>query len=195
MNIEKILRCYSAMDVLLIGSNKPLSIIICNAQRPQTPDGKPSKWSHCMFIKGPDTVIESTIDWKPYRPTQRRMDNGVQFNNLENYKDSPRAMLMHFPWTDEQRQILYAEACRLEAQGITYPIDGLVGSLLAFWLFPWCKSNPLQGKYSLYCSAFVQRVVDVIGLDFDPNHTANNTSPEIMSQCRLDSLSKIDVSN
>lgn len=191
MNITKLQKYAHPMDIILIGGGNLLSFLICNGQRPQTVDGKPSLWSHSMFYWSEDTVIESTMDFTPY--PVRKLDNGVQFNYLENYADSPRGMLLHFYWTDVQRDILMIRADKLRMQGITYPLLGLVGSLLSYWVFPW-KSNPLQSKHSLYCSAFVQEVYGAMGIDFDTKHTARNTSPEKISQFWMQGLRRYDLS-
>lgn len=191
MNIEKIISYAKPMDPILLGSGDLLSYLIRYAQKPQTLDGKPSLHSHGMLFWSFDTVIESTMDFTPY-PT-RKLDNGVQFNYLKNHADAPMAMLMHFPWTDAEREILKREALRLKAEGISYSVSGLLGSLLSYWIFPWA-SNPLQSKHSLNCSAFIQECCVPMGIDFDPKHTARNTSPEMISQYEMEGLEKIDCS-
>lgn len=187
-------------DIILIGGTSFISRLIGYGQKTQTKDGKPSKWSHVMLIYSPDTVWESTMDYKPY-PTQltenddagKRLDNGVQLNYLENHKDANPAMLLHFSFTDEQRQRLKNKMNEMLKKGYTYPISGLIGSLLSYWIFRGWKSNPLQSKSSLYCSAAIQEVYSVLGIDFDPMHTARNTSPEIISQFEYPEMEKIDV--
>lgn len=190
MNIAKIRRLASPGDIILIRGNNLLSYLIRYAQKVQTLDGKPSLWNHCMIYIANNTVAESTIDFKPYT---RGMDNGVQYNYLDNHADAHRAMLLHFPWSDLMREMILEQVGKFIRQGLTYPISGLLGSLLSFWIFPWA-SNPLQSKHSLYCSAFMQECYIPTGIDFDPKHTSRNTSPEMISQYKMIGLEKIDCS-
>ena len=200
MNINIIKEKGMIGDIILIGGANFISKLIGYGQKTQTIDGKPSKWSHVMLIYSYFTVWESTIDYKPYpaiskeiEEEKNRLDNGVQINYLLNYKDANPAMLLHFPFTDSQRQLLFNKMNEMLDKGYTYPISGLIGSLLSYWVFRGWKSNPLQSKNSLYCSAAVQEVYSVLGIDFDPMHTARNTSPEIISQFEYNELEKINL--
>jgi hypothetical protein len=226
MNIQELKRYGKPGDIVLTGDNSLLSKLICFAQLIQTKDGKASRWSHCMIlvnltdvpeaekpsrwrvlawkllervkdvIKATGKVAESTMDLKPYGDQKKRLDNGPQYNYLENHTDVPRAMLLSFPWTGPHREEILKKAAEIINKGETYSILGLFGSLLSFWIFRWWKSNPLCTKHDLYCSAFVQECysVDCIGIDFDPLHTARNTSPEMISQYDMPGLKKINLS-
>ena len=198
MNLPLVRKCAGPGDILLLSGHGSLSWLIRYAQKIQTKDGEPSKWSHAMIYFNVLIAFESTIDFKPYDSAHtgrgKRLDNGVQLNRLENFRDSAPAMLMHFPFVDLQRQLLNAKIGEILETGYTYPILGLIGSLLSYWIFRGWQSNPLQSKHSLYCSAAVQEVYSVLGIDFDPMHTARNTSPEIISQYECAGLEKIDVS-
>ena len=147
-------------------------------------------------VKSFGKVAESTMDFEPYGDEKKRLDNGPQYNYLSNHTDAPRAMLLSFPFTDPQREEILKKAAEIIKKGETYSILGLIGSLLSFWIFRWWKSNPLCTKNDLYCSAFVQECYSVpcIGIDFDPNHTARNTSPEMISQYSMEGLKKINLS-
>jgi len=191
MNLEQLRELAKPADIILTGGDGWLSKLIGFGQRTQTIDGKLSRWSHVMLYIDKAAVVESTMDFKPYPNTStnpKRLDNGVQYNYLENHKDIPLAMLIQFPFTDEQRIAILNKAREIYNRGTTYPILGLIGSLLSY-RFGW-KSNPLQSKNSLYCSAFVQEAYSVIPIDFDPNHTARNTSPELISQAKYPDLKK-----
>lgn len=200
MNLEIVKKQGLPGDIILIEHSgnifkDPLGVLIGHGQIPQTLDGKPSKYKHAMMITGPDEVAESTIDFKPYQSTKKRMDNGVQYNYLSNYKDS-KGKLMHFPFTWDARMLLINEAKRLIEKGYKYPVSGLFGSLLSYWILDKIgigASNPLQSRRSLYCSAFMQEIVRVLGvlkiyIDFDPKHTARNTSPEMIAQFEMAGL-------
>ena len=191
MNLELLRSKAKLGDIILIGGSGWLSWLIGFGQKTQTPDGKASKWSHVALYVDSYTVWESTIDFKPYPAVDgKRLDNGVQFNLLGDYKDTKPACLLHFPFNDEQREKLITEMEEMKKKGYTYPILGLVGSLLSYWIFRW-KSNPLQTKHSLYCSAAVQEVYRVLDIDFDPLHTARNTSPQAIANYNMEGLEKI----
>lgn len=187
MNLNLIREKTKLGDIILIGGDGWLSSLIKFGQKPETKDGKPSKWSHVMIYVDSGTVWESTIDFKPWPNNEddnqeaSRLDNGVQYSWLSNFRDSAPAMLLHFPFTDEQRQALMYKMEDMVKKGYTYPILGLVGSLLSYWIFRGWKSNPLQSKKSLYCSAAVSEVYSVLGINFDPKHTSRNTSPQAIA--------------
>ena len=168
-------------DLILTGTYSRVSLggLIQFAQRIQTPDNKPSFWKHVAIYVDLFTIAESTIDFKPYKPTQRKMDNGPQFNCIESIKDEDYATLLHFTdITDNQRLKMINKAEVMIHSGVyKYDITGLFGSLLTYWLFRWVKSNPLSGKYQLYCSAFISKILRSIEIDVD-NYTDRNTSPE-----------------
>lgn len=199
MNIALIRERAVMGDIILIGGTSFLSKLIGFGQKTQTKDGKASLWSHVMIYVDSSTVWESTIDFKPYPNTEddeqeaSRLDNGVQYSWLENFKVSTPAMLLHFPFTDEQRQKLMYKMEDMIKTGYHYPILGLVGSLLSYWIFRGWKSNPLQSKKSLYCSAAVSEVYSVLGIDFSEKYTSRNTSPQAIANYEMEGLEKIDV--
>ena len=195
MRLNKLRYYAKPGDIIMSGGSSGfLSKLIKNAQRIQTPDGSPSRWSHVMIYVSEDCVAESTMDFKPYGGTKKRLDNGPQYNYLHDFKDTKEGMLMHFDLSDQQRFAILTKAQAMIECGFRYPILGLLGSYLSYWIFRWFRSNPLNGKYSLYCSAFVQEAYRIIGIDFDKERTARNTSPEKISQFTMPGLVKIDVS-
>jgi hypothetical protein len=179
------------MDILLLGRDSFLGRLIQFAQRVQTNDGKPSLWSHCALYAEDDDILESTIDLEKFEGG-RRLDNGVQYNPIERILTYDRIMLIQLPITPIQREVLIKRADRLYKDRLTYSISGLLGSLLSYWIFRW-QSNPLQTKHSLYCSAFVALVYEAIQVDFDPHHTARNTSPEMIYQYHCEGIKKIPL--
>lgn len=190
MNIERLRNLAKPADIILISGSGFLSSLIKYAQKVITPTGKPSLWSHvCLYINE-QTIWESTIDFKPYHGTGKRLDNGVQYNDINNLADIKVAMLLQFPFTDQDRQDLLLKADDMAIQGYTYPITGLIGSMLSYWLFGW-GSNPLQSKHSLYCSAAVQEVYAVKGIDFSGNHTSRNTAPEHIYRYKNQDVNRI----
>jgi hypothetical protein len=182
MNIELVREIALPMDIILTGTDRTLSLghVIEYGQIPLTLDGKPSMWSHAMLYYNEALVLESTITlgW-PWV-----FKNGVQFASLDSFAGVPRSKLVQLGLSPLQREKVLMEALRLYDEGKTYPIGGLFGSLLTYWVFQGMGSNPLQSKHSLYCSAYVQESYDVIQVDFDPRRTARNTAPELISQYR-----------
>lgn len=178
-------------DIILYGfRNSFISKLICFGQSIQTKDKKPSLWSHCAFAVDKETIIESTLDFRKFKDGHR-LHNGVRYAKADIYADATEVMLMRLPISDKQRYKILEVADSKEKANITYPVLGLFGSLFSFWLIKW-KSNPLQSKRSLYCSAFIQECVQEVlpDIDFDLQHTARNTSPEIISQFELPGLLK-----
>ena len=194
MQIEKLRRYALQGDIVVIGGTSIISCLIKNVQAIQTLDHKPSKWSHTFIYLAPERIVESTMDFEPYQDTGKRLDNGVQYNFLHNYADVKTAMLMHFHFTDEERRAIVSRADEMVQTGFRYPILGLIGTMLSFWVMPWMKSNPLGTRGALYCSSFVQEVYKVVGIDFDKDKTSRNTSPEMISQCKRTGLMIYDLS-
>ncbi len=182
INLNKLRDHAQCGDLILTGTNSTFSLggLIQFAQRIQTPDGKPSRWKHIAMYIDLYTIAESTMDFKPWKPTARRLDNGPQFNYIETLKDEDYATLLHFTsLTDDQRLTMRDKAATMIYSGVyKYDITGLFGSLLTYWIFRWVKSNPLSKKGQLYCSAFISKILRAIGIDPDEGHTDRNTSPE-----------------
>lgn len=180
MNTKILFNIAKPADIILVSGECWISNLIKHAQSVQTPDRKPSLWSHSMLYVNEQTVLESTIDFKPYGKEKKKFRSGVQYNNLSNYEHIKTVMLIQFPfsYTDREKMIDRAESLI----GNSYPIAGLIGSLLSFWLFPKWASNPLQGKHKLKCSGYIQEVYKIKGIDFDPIRAYDNTSPEIIYQ-------------
>lgn len=181
ININKIRDIAYPGDLILTGTNSKFSLggLIQFGQRIQTPNGKPSRWKHVAMYVDLYTIAESTMDYKPYKPTQRKLDNGPQFNYLDSLAAEDYATLLHFTELDDaQRLTMKRKAETIIDSGVyTYDVTGLFGSLLTYWLFRWIKSNPLSRKYQLYCSAFISKILRSIDIDCDKN-TDRNTSPE-----------------
>jgi len=169
------------MDIILLADDSFISKLICYSQKIQNVNKKPSQWSHVVLYMDESTLIESTIDLKKDIKSGKRLINGVQISDWKKYDNATKCLLLQFTTlTDKDREVLKQRAINIYDRGYTYPILGLLGSLLSYWVFRW-KSNPLQSKKSLYCSAFVQEVYAPY-VDFDPMRTARNTSPELISQ-------------
>ena len=190
MNLSLIRQQACPADIILTGGDSFISRLIKYAQKVQTPTGKPSNWSHVMLYVDTNTVWESTMDFEPYGTEEKRFDNGIQYNHLDIHEEVKYGMLIHFPFSDLQRQAILNLADMMARDGYTYPIIGLVGSVLSYWIFRGWASNPLQGKGQLYCSAAIQEVFAPFGIEFDKEHTARNTSPEMIFQFKMAGLQR-----
>jgi hypothetical protein len=185
INITKLRDYAKPGDIILTGTRSKFSLggLIQFGQRIQTPDKKPSLWKHCLMYVDLYTIAESTIDFKPYKPTRKRMDNGPQYNDIDNLQEEDYALLLSFKDIfDEQRKTMLDTVKEIIESGqYRYDITGLFGSLLTYWIFRWVKSNPFSAKFQLYCSAFVSKILNSIGIDPDED-TDRNTSPERIYQ-------------
>lgn len=160
-----------AGEVILSSGSGLISHLIKHAQKGQTVDGKPSRWSHAAIVLDPAHAMESTIDWR---------GNGIRITPMSHFKGATLLIPQQrgLQLSPVAASVIVANAYGLFESGKRYPVAGLIGSLLAY-RFGW-KSNPLQTKHALYCSAFVQECYDSVGFDFNEERTARNTSPEMI---------------
>jgi|GEM_PF-6114070 len=167
-------------DIIFLGGNDLISNLIKHAQRKQTQDGQPSLWSHVCLYVNRNLIVESTLGFEKYR-TGSRFDNGVQFYMLEErIKEAKTVALVQYPLTDIQREKIFEVATELFAQNIKYPVLGLFGSLLTYWLFPKWKNNPLDNENrKLYCSAFVAVCYRSM-INFNDKYSPDNISPQLI---------------
>ena len=185
-------------DAIFTGTNASFGKgpLIQYGQKPQTHDGKPSKWKHILRYIDSKTIAESTIDSDSYSDTMKKWfgkyETGVQYNHLETIQGDKNeyGVLVHYKLlTNVQRQLLLNQidvmVKRSEAGDpeYRYDITGLFGSLLTYWIFRGTASNPLGG-YGLYCSAFSQKADRLaLGSGYDAGfETDKNTSPERLWQ-------------
>jgi hypothetical protein len=176
----------ASMDIIFFGSDSFIGKLIRKAQEIQTPDKKPSLWSHVAFYFGYGLILESTIGFEPYR-NGKRWDNGIQFYSLEQRIKSSGNNIAVFKLkaSDEVRERLKQRAIDLYNQNIKYPILGLLGSLLTYWIFPTQYNNPLcNEKYKLYCSAFVADVLESYYGKLSV-YSVDNISPELLYRVLL----------
>jgi len=188
MNLETLLKFAEPADMVLTGHKNPVSVggVI------QLLSG--SEYSHGLFYVDSVTIAESTMDFKSYEKTGKRLDNGPQYNHLSNLKNVDYGVLVHFTQvTPYGRQCMLDEIDRIIAsKEYMYDITGLFGSLIAYRLK--LKKNPLStGKY---CTNFTSGVkIKVLGDDYDPSpyYANNNTSPEMEYQWALRSPDKVKL--
>lgn len=169
-------------DIIFLGGNDIIAKLIEYGQKTQTPDRKPSLWSHVCIVVNKDLIIESTLGFEKFRYGSR-WDNGVQYYPLEQRIKSSawNCDLIKVPLSKKQRSNVLAEGENLYEENIRYPILGLLGSLLTYRLFPYWKSNPLDNpKRKLYCSAFVAKCFSAVGITFSHQYNIDNISPQIL---------------
>ena len=178
-------------DIILLSNDGVLSFLIKNAQCIQTLDKKPSLWSHCVLVNDEHTIVESTLSVF-YNTGKFFIRNGVVYSSINKYKNTSNAVVIRLPLSNVERQRVLTKARILANSHIRYPILGLVGALLSYWVFKW-QSNPLQTKQALHCSAFIQECFSVVDVDFDKFYTARNISPELISQYECKGIFKFKL--
>ena len=165
-------------DFLLFAQSGLISKLVRYGQSPLTKDGKPSLWSHAVLVYDKNVVIESTIEvhsiW--------RVDNGIQFTPITKYVHVEPCILVSFPLSTRQRTKVIQQALKLLQEGVTYPICGLIGSLVKYWLLRGMHGNPFQSKNSYYCTAFIQDCYLQVGIDFARSYSTAQTAPELVYQ-------------
>lgn len=176
MNLNMLRKLARPGDILFIdGGNGLVSTLIKYGQKKFTEDGSPSQWSHMALVYDSDLLIESTL-----RVTRWfGITNGITITSTSYYQNCNCSLAL-MPLTKKQRDTVVKTALRLLEEGVSYPICGLVGSLLSYYVLGGKFGNPLQSKRSLYCSAFVQECYLSIGMDFSEYYTSRNTPPQLI---------------
>ncbi len=64
------------------------------------------------------------------------------------------------------------------ADGVLYPISGLIGTSLSYLFHTQKRKNMWGIENALYCSAYAQKSYEAVGIDFTKSAHATNTSPE-----------------
>ncbi|MEM0173023.1 MAG: hypothetical protein QXI16_00785 [Sulfolobaceae archaeon] len=192
---EIINRC-KFMDIIFLGSDSFIGRLIREGQSSQTPDHKPSDWSHVCFYYNEHLILESTIGFERYKDGSI-FSNGVQFYSLrERLASSGYNVAIARLGDDALRDVAFSRAVAKLRENIKYPIMGLIGSLLTYKFFKGRHANPLSG-HKLYCSAFVAECIgdeEIIRrqakyLKYPYNsYNFDNISPELLYQMYQDEV-------
>lgn len=151
-------------------------------QRPLTPAGTRSLWSHAFLFTGRREdghlwVLESDLD-----ATRRHIRLGVQENRIDKYFDEkayPNLAILDFGLDGAGTRAVLTAALDLLARRSTYALRELVGTLLALHRPSLrARENLLAREGALYCSALVQHCYAAAGLAFQPGVAPKNITPE-----------------
>ena len=170
----------------LVGGNTAIYRAICRAQR-HVDDGKNwSCWSHAFLIQGPRLdghhwVIESDLDIH-----RRHIRLGVQENRLTKFFDEnlfSTMAVLDFGLDTAQTNAVLREGLNQVADRTRYSLRELLGTLVAMRKQDGRdQANPLAREKSLFCSAFVQHIFRVAGLDLVPGLDVKHTAPEDLAR-------------
>ena len=170
----------------LVGGTTLIDVAICRAQR-HVDDGRNwSCWSHAFLLEGPrldghQWVMESDLDVH-----RKHIRLGVQENRLAKFHDEKlfsTLAVLDFGLTAEQTNAVLREGLNLVADRTRYSLRELVGTLVTLKKQnPRGEANRLAREKSLYCSAFVQHVFRVAGIDLAPGLDEKHTTPEDLAR-------------
>jgi hypothetical protein len=196
---ERFSKLYRPGLVGLVGTNDRLGLAIREAQKANTPDGKPSLWSHCFILgelrhdrRGPGRTLSTS----PFifesdlmaGAGALQLKNGAQENWLGKWclGRVEHAAVTDFRLPPAQRKLVLATALELVEEQFQYPIAELVGTWLAIAAKRRWLPNPLEDPHALYCSAFVRHCYREAGRDFVKSFIApTNTTPEDVAQAGI----------
>jgi hypothetical protein len=181
-NREFLERRARAGCVGLCGGATRIDIAIRRAQRHLHTEGRWSDWSHAFLFQGTRLdgqhwVIESDIQIH-----RKNIQLGAQENRIEKYFDEamfPTLAVLDFGLSETQVATLLRAGLDLVANRERYSLRELIGTLIALRKPELrAQENLLARERSVYCSAFVQRLLCEVGLDLVPGVTGKNTTPE-----------------
>jgi hypothetical protein len=185
-NQEFLARYARAGRVGLSGGDTLVDKAICRAERHLDDQERWSTWSHAFFFEGERAdghqwVIESDLQFH-----RKHIQLGVQENRVTKYFDEkmyPTLAVLDFGLTEAQVAQLLREGLELVATRARYSLRELVGTFIALHR-PELRGqeNVLSRECSLFCSAFVQHLFRVAGLDLSPGVQEKNTTPEDISR-------------
>lgn len=187
---------YKPGAIAVVGTQDLIGMAIREAQRKVTPDGKPSRWSHCFLLgelrwdrRGAQGSIsrsvylfESDLKIKPFSPQIR---NGAQENWIGKWcsAEVANAAIIDLGLTDDQTHDVLATALQLVDEQVLYPIGGLLGTWWSIIAGRQWQENPLDDPHAMYCSSFVRYCYREAGKDFVGGAVSvSNTTPEDVAQ-------------
>jgi len=180
----------------LVGIKDTIGLAIREAQRPLTPDEKPSLWSHCFICgdlrldrRGPGGtrskspyIFESDLKVTLFKPQLR---NGAQENWIGKWckGNVEHAAVIDFGLSEAQSNDILSTALQLVDEQVLYPIHELLGTWLAIIMGKQWLPNPLDDPHAMYCSAFVRYCYREAEKDFlGQEVSVSNTTPEHIAQ-------------
>jgi len=190
---------YKPGSIGLVGTKDVIGLSIREAQKKVTADGQASLWSHC-FIFGElrldrrghgDTlskspyIFESDLHINLLKPQLR---NGAQESWIGKWckETVENAAVIDFRLSEDEKNLVLANALQLIDEQILYPIQELLGTWFSIITKKQWQPNPLDDPHAMYCSAFVRYCYKEAGKDFLHNDVSlSNTTPEDIAQAGI----------
>lgn len=174
----------------LVGGTSWIHRAICEAQALVTPDKKPSLWAHAFLFTGRrpdgyDWIAESDISVELSR---MRIINGAQENRIDKYYGKEKTLhcaVLDFELNDADADKVVQRALEMVDKKLMYSISGLFGTLFAYLSGTEKWRNLWNTEHALYCSAFVQKAYDAIGIDLARDVATTHTGPEHLWQTKV----------
>ena len=187
---------YAPGRICLIGSSNPIYMLIRDAQKGITKDGKPSKYNHAFLMgnvrndgrdDGNMYIYESDLhvsvkDWE--------VKNGVMESRITKWclDDLEYAAVLGLNLTQAETDALVGKGLwyAYDEEHLRYPVGELFGTLWAILTHKLSQRNIFDQKHAVQCATFVRMCYQSIHQDFITNSTdASNTSPEEISQSNV----------
>lgn len=181
-NREFIERYAASGRIGLCGGITHVDLAIRHAQRHQHPQHRWSNWSHVFLfegkrIDGQHWVLESDL-----QILRKNIQLGAQENRADKYFDEkmfPALAILDLGLTETKTAALLCEGLEFVARREKYSIRELIGTLIALKKPDLrAQENRLAREHSVYCSAYVQRIFQGIGIDLVPGVTHKHSTPE-----------------
>lgn len=181
-NREFLERHAQAGRVGLCGGATKVDLAIRHAQRHLHAEHRWSDWSHSFIFEGrrldeQHWVLESDI-----QILRKNIQVGAQENRAEKYHDEemfPSLAVLDFGLTETQTATLLRAGLELVARHERYSLRELIGTLVALRKPELrARENLLARERSAYCSAFVKRLFQELGIDLVPGVSGKNTTPK-----------------
>ena len=179
---------YRVGRVCLIGSNDPVYELIREGQSGLTPDGKASKWNHAFLMGSRREEVIYICESDIHINLKRfRLISGPQESRIEKWcEDSiEHACVLGMHLSQAQEDGLLAKALELcYDEEYSYPLAGLVGTLIAIATNTVNKKNLFNDKHAIQCSTLVRMCYQSINADplKGMMDDLSNTSPERIYQ-------------
>jgi hypothetical protein len=159
------------------------------AQQPLHAERRWSDWSHAFVFEGKRLDDQHWVLESDIQILHKNIQLGAQENRADKYFDEkmfPALAVLDFGLDEAQAATLLREGLDLVANREKYSIRELIGTLLALKKPAWrARENLLARERSVYCSAFVQRLFHMAGLDLVPGVAGKNTAPEDLARSPL----------
>lgn len=165
----------------LVGGTALIDRGIRKAQKILTSDKKESLWSHAFIVSGQREdnfiwIIESDLEFH-----SKQIKLGVQENRISKYDSEtefPNVAILDFNLSNTDSNAIIGEALNLVALKTQYSIREVFGVLYSVLnQQSRQKENIFKQQNSLFCSAFVQKCYEAIGLKFNKDISASQLAP------------------